>query len=70
MARRIFKILLVEDNIDHKDLILRNFNGPEKTIDHVVDGEAALDYLFSQAGLFSTRGIIFARSGAAGSESA
>ncbi len=40
-------ILLVEDNLAHAELILRGFEtfGPGVQIFHVVDGEAALDYL-------------------------
>jgi len=41
-------ILLVEDNRDHAELIQRSFeeHGIEGRIDHVLDGEAALSYLF------------------------
>lgn len=41
-------ILLVEDNADHTDLIMRVFESYRVTnrIVHVGDGEAALDYLF------------------------
>jgi CheY-like chemotaxis protein len=41
-------ILLVEDNPDHTELILRNLelHRVANTIQHVSDGEAALDYLF------------------------
>lgn len=41
-------ILLVEDNRDHAELIQRSFqeHGLEGRIEHVVDGEAALRYLF------------------------
>lgn len=47
-------ILLIEDNADHADLIIRNLQDQEetKTIYHVTDGEAALDYLF-QRGRFA-----------------
>ncbi len=46
MINKALTVLLVEDNLDHKELIIRNFNNSSKKIDHVVDGEAALDYLF------------------------
>ncbi len=41
-------ILLVEDNLDHTELIVRSFHDHRvvNQIYHVVDGEAALDYLF------------------------
>lgn len=40
-------ILLVEDNPDHADLIMRSFEGYQMVgrFRHVLDGEAALDYL-------------------------
>ncbi len=38
-------VLLVEDNPDHKELILASMDRIEKKIDHILDGEAALDYL-------------------------
>lgn len=46
MENHEFTVLLVEDNLDHKELIIRNFNNSSKKIDHVVDGQAALDYLY------------------------
>ena len=41
-------ILLVEDDPNHAELILRGLqdNGVANEIHHVMDGEAALDYLF------------------------
>ncbi len=41
-------ILLVEDDPNHAELILRGLqdNHMANQIHHVVDGEAALDYLF------------------------
>lgn len=41
-------ILLVEDNIDHAELILRCFeeNRISNRVLHVTDGEAALNYLY------------------------
>lgn len=45
-------ILLVEDNPDHTELIMRNLHDHRvaNKIYHVPDGEAALDYLFRRAG--------------------
>jgi len=41
-------ILLIEDNQDHADLIIRSLKGHDlaKEIRHISDGEAALNYLF------------------------
>jgi CheY-like chemotaxis protein len=41
-------ILLVEDNPDHTELIIRNFKNHRvaNKINHVPDGESALNYLF------------------------
>ncbi len=43
-------ILLVEDNLDHAELVMRNMEDSlvANTIIHVEDGEAALDYLFGR----------------------
>lgn len=43
-------ILLVEDNPDHAELIMRNLEDSRVLNDiiHVEDGEAALDYLFQR----------------------
>ncbi|WP_322493740.1 response regulator [Chloroflexus sp.] len=44
-------ILLVEDNPDHTELIIRTLNDhriPNRII-HVIDGESALDYLWRRA---------------------
>jgi len=40
-------ILLVEDNVDHAEIVMRSFKAlrMEYTIHHVTDGETALDYL-------------------------
>lgn len=49
-------ILLVEDNPDHAELVLRNLNDFKvaNSITHVEDGQAALDYLYAQ-GAYSDR---------------
>ena len=49
-------ILLVEDNPDHAELIMRNFEDFQvaNTINHVKDGQAALDYLHGQ-GIYADR---------------
>ena len=41
-------ILLIEDNQDHADLIIRSLKGHDlaKEIRHISDGEVALNYLF------------------------
>lgn len=43
-----FDVLLVEDNFDHAELIARNFElpGTEVRIQHLTNGQDALDYLF------------------------
>ena len=44
-------ILLVEDNLDHAELVIRNledFKVANRVL-HVEDGEAALDYLYGMA---------------------
>ena len=48
MIRESVFILLVEDNIDHAELVIRTLSEhrvPNK-ICHLMDGQAALDYLF------------------------
>ena len=45
--RSPFDVLLVEDNPDHAELVMRNFQDRSGTrVRHISDGEAALDYLF------------------------
>lgn len=41
-------ILLIEDNEDHAEIVMRSFKAlqPEQSIQLVTDGETALDYLF------------------------
>ncbi len=43
-----YEILLVEDNPDHAELVMRSLEGHPiaNKIHHLADGEAALDYLF------------------------
>jgi two-component system, response regulator len=45
-------ILLIEDNDDHAELIMRCFenHGLANTIRHIRDGEQALHYLFNEVG--------------------
>ncbi len=49
-------ILLVEDNPDHAELVMRNMSDFQvaNSIVHVEDGEAALDYLYGR-GKYSER---------------
>jgi CheY-like chemotaxis protein len=48
-STRPFSLLLVEDDADHAELVLRCLaeHLPEATVRHVSDGQAALDYLMS-----------------------
>ncbi len=50
MACQPYIILLVEDNPDHAELIMRSLEGHKMIgqVYHVADGETALDYLFRQ----------------------
>lgn len=43
-------ILLVEDNIDHAEMVIRNLEDlpVAHRVVHLADGEAALDYLYAQ----------------------
>ncbi len=45
-----FDILLVEDNQDHAELVMRSLEDHplENKVHHLSDGEAALDYLFQR----------------------
>lgn len=54
MKGELLNILLVEDNEDHAELVLRNFadNHVANKIFHVKDGEEALDYLLHR-GLYT-----------------
>ena len=49
-------ILLVEDNPDHAELVMRNMEDFQvaNSIIHLEDGEAALDYLYGR-GMYSDR---------------
>ena len=51
-------ILLVEDNLDHAELVMRNLEDFHlaNTIIHVEDGEAALDYLYGR-GMYADRNL-------------
>ena len=57
MNQQTYDILLVEDNPDHAELVIRSLEGHPLTnkIHHLSDGEAALDYLF-QRGRFGDAG--------------
>ena len=48
MKGEAITILLVEDNLDHAELVMRGLagNNVANRIVHVEDGEAALDYMF------------------------
>ena len=50
MKEEALTILLVEDNPDHAELVLRGLraNRVTNSIHHVEDGEAALDYVFQR----------------------
>lgn len=54
MKGECVNILLVEDNLDHAELIRRSFEQHRVTnvIHHVIDGEAALDLLFRREQAF------------------
>ena len=49
MTASAFEILLVEDNLDHAELIMRSLEDHPlaNTVRHLCDGEAALDYLLA-----------------------
>ena len=50
MTATYFEILLVEDNPDHAELVIRSFEDHPMAnrIHHLSDGQAAIDYLFQQ----------------------
>jgi CheY-like chemotaxis protein len=50
MMARPLNILLVEDNLDHAELLRRTLEqfSPAQFLHHVEDGEAALEYIFGQ----------------------
>jgi len=52
-------ILLVEDNPDHAELVMRNMSDFQvaNRIVHVEDGEAALDYLFARGAYADRQGL-------------
>ncbi|RKZ35235.1 MAG: response regulator, partial [Gammaproteobacteria bacterium] len=43
-------VLLVEDNLDHAELVMRSFEDHRvaNSLTHVADGKAALDYLLGR----------------------
>lgn len=55
------RILLVEDNDDHAELIGRALEdfGVDGSVDRVKDGEAAIDYLFSEGSEDRRPDVIF-----------
>jgi CheY-like chemotaxis protein len=52
MSRRALNILLVEDNPDHAELVRRSLEDFDTAslLQHVEDGETALEYIFGQGG--------------------
>jgi len=50
-------VLLVEDDLDHKELIVRHFNTVKKRIEHVSAGEAALNYLHRRGEFSDLKGV-------------
>ncbi|MBU0926723.1 MAG: response regulator [Spirochaetes bacterium] len=50
MDAQTHRVLLVEDNPDHAEMVMRSFREHQKgdAIHRVADGEEALDYLFRQ----------------------
>ncbi|HNY11396.1 MAG TPA: response regulator [Candidatus Wallbacteria bacterium] len=50
MKNNVFKVLLIEDNIDQAELIIECFEGNNTPckIFHVVDGEEAINYLLAK----------------------
>ena len=56
MSARPLNILLVEDNLDHAELVRRTLEQfpAANSLHHVEDGEAALNYIFGQ-GTFQDR---------------
>ena len=50
MSARLLNILLVEDNLDHAELLRRTLEQfpAANALHHVEDGEAALDYIFGR----------------------
>jgi CheY-like chemotaxis protein len=60
MKENLVKILLVEDNYDHAELILRSFNSHRiaNQVYHVADGEEAIDFIFG-SGKFSSNPVSF-----------
>jgi CheY-like chemotaxis protein len=57
MGGRALSILLVEDNLDHAELVRRNLEKlpVANTLHHVENGEAAVDYIFGR-GDYADRG--------------
>ena len=57
MTTQPFEILLVEDNLDHAELVMRSLEDHPmvNTVRHLCDGEAALDYLFRRGAYHDPR---------------
>jgi CheY-like chemotaxis protein len=56
MAGEPILVMLVEDNIDHAELVIRTLEEHRiaNTVRHFLDGQSALDYLFSRGEFINT----------------